>query len=184
MVMSFLYHRYWSMQANGVPHGEKWMSVGNNEMRKMISLYSILYCYGLSSWFRVRTNEPSFWSFRPYSLSPSLVRVCLMVALFISQFPIALPIRWSLEGQGLFHYTLAFTFRSESDGYQKTESLAITRYCYYCIWSCATLFTWLLYAGRDMEHLSYALGTKRGRVRDSSSWALFIKATFVIYSGD
>jgi len=41
MVISFLYHRYGSMQANRVRHGEKWMSVGNDGMGKLISLYSI-----------------------------------------------------------------------------------------------------------------------------------------------
>ena len=41
MVMSFLYHRYGSMQVIGVIHGEKWMSVGNDRMSKMISLYYI-----------------------------------------------------------------------------------------------------------------------------------------------
>ena len=40
MVMSFL-HGYGSMQANGIPHGEKWTSVGNDGMSKMASLYSI-----------------------------------------------------------------------------------------------------------------------------------------------
>ena len=32
MVMSFLYHRYGSIEANGVIHGEKWISVGNDGM--------------------------------------------------------------------------------------------------------------------------------------------------------
>ena len=42
MVMFFLYDRHGSMQANGVIHGEKWMSMGNDEMSKMVSLYSRL----------------------------------------------------------------------------------------------------------------------------------------------
>ena len=41
MVMSFLCYRYGSMQVNGVIHGEKLTSVGNDVMSQMISLYSI-----------------------------------------------------------------------------------------------------------------------------------------------
>ena len=48
MVVSFLYHRYGSMQANGVIDGEKWMSVGNGGISMVISLYSI-YPHVLSS---------------------------------------------------------------------------------------------------------------------------------------
>jgi len=50
MVMSSLRHQYGSMQANGVIHGEKWMSVGSDGMSKMISLYSI-YSHVLFSQF-------------------------------------------------------------------------------------------------------------------------------------
>jgi len=39
MVMSFLYYRYGSMQANGVIRREKWMSVGSDG--EMIPLCSI-----------------------------------------------------------------------------------------------------------------------------------------------
>ena len=39
MVMSFLLHRYGSTQANGVIHGEKQMSIGNERMSKMASLH-------------------------------------------------------------------------------------------------------------------------------------------------
>ena len=48
MVTPFLYHRHGSMQANGVIHGAKWMSVRNHGMIKMVSLYSIC-SYVLSS---------------------------------------------------------------------------------------------------------------------------------------
>ena len=47
--MSFNYHCYGSMQANGVIPGEKWMSVGNDGMSKIVSLYSMLCSYLLSS---------------------------------------------------------------------------------------------------------------------------------------
>ena len=40
MVMPFIYHGYGSMQANGITHGEKWISVGNDGRSKMVSLYS------------------------------------------------------------------------------------------------------------------------------------------------
>ena len=42
--MSFIYNRYRNMQANGVIHGEEWMSMINDEMSKTISLYA-LYSY-------------------------------------------------------------------------------------------------------------------------------------------
>jgi len=45
MVMSFIYNRYGSMQANGVIHGEEWMSIRNDEMSKTISLYPIFLCF-------------------------------------------------------------------------------------------------------------------------------------------
>jgi len=43
-----IYYSYGSMQANGVIHGDEWMSVGSNGMSKIISLYSI-YSYVLFS---------------------------------------------------------------------------------------------------------------------------------------
>ena len=46
MDLSFLYH-YKCMQRNGVMHRMKWMSVGNDGMVKMVSIYSIYSC-GLS----------------------------------------------------------------------------------------------------------------------------------------
>ena len=36
--------------------------------------------------------------------------------------------------------------------------------------------------GRDIEHMSHALGTKKSRDHDNSCRALLIKVTFVIYS--
>jgi len=48
MAMFFLYHRYGSMQANGAIHEEKWVSVGNDGVGKVISLYST-YSYVLFS---------------------------------------------------------------------------------------------------------------------------------------
>jgi len=42
VVLSFLYRYYEGMQVNGV-HGVKWMSVGNDGMVKMVSLYHTLY---------------------------------------------------------------------------------------------------------------------------------------------
>jgi len=43
MVVSFLCHRYGSMQENWVMRGEKRMSVENDGMGEKISLYSTLY---------------------------------------------------------------------------------------------------------------------------------------------
>jgi len=36
MVMSFLCHRYMSIQANGVIHEEKWVGVGDNGMGQVV----------------------------------------------------------------------------------------------------------------------------------------------------
>ena len=41
-LLSFLYHYYEGMQVNGVVHEVKLMSVGNDEIVKMASLYSII----------------------------------------------------------------------------------------------------------------------------------------------
>lgn len=41
MVISFLYYYYRSTQANGVIHGEKWMSMGGDGTSKIISLHNI-----------------------------------------------------------------------------------------------------------------------------------------------
>ena len=46
--MSFLYHRYGSMQANAVMHEVKWLSAGNDGTIKVVSLYFI-YSYVLFS---------------------------------------------------------------------------------------------------------------------------------------
>jgi len=43
VVLSFLYRYYEGIQVNGVVHGVKWMSVGNDGMVKMVSLYHTLY---------------------------------------------------------------------------------------------------------------------------------------------
>lgn len=43
MGKSFLYPYYESIPGDGVTHGMKWMSVGNNRMVKMVSLYPIYY---------------------------------------------------------------------------------------------------------------------------------------------
>lgn len=48
MVISFLYHRYGSMQANGAINRKEWMSVKNDAMSKVISLHS-MYPYVLFS---------------------------------------------------------------------------------------------------------------------------------------
>lgn len=60
MVMSFLYHGYRSMQANGITHGEKWIGVGNDGRSKMVSLYSIIYDYVSSTLYGMVTSERSF----------------------------------------------------------------------------------------------------------------------------
>ena len=39
------FYHYESMQGNGVMHGVKWMSVGNDEMVKMVFLYLIYSCF-------------------------------------------------------------------------------------------------------------------------------------------
>lgn len=42
MIMYFLYNWHGSMQANWLIHEEKWMSIANDGMGKMVSLYFIL----------------------------------------------------------------------------------------------------------------------------------------------
>ena len=79
----------------------------------------------------------------------------------------------------MFHtvYTPVFTVNLESDDISelshKLSTSLITRYR---IRSCATLFSWLLYVGTDMEHLNYRthLGLK-DRDHDNRCRALFIK---------
>ena len=40
MVMSFIYHYYGGTQANGVIHGERWMSVGSDGTSKTLYIYN------------------------------------------------------------------------------------------------------------------------------------------------
>ena len=45
MDSSSLHRNYESMQANGVVHGVKWMSAGNDGMVKVGSLHYLLLCF-------------------------------------------------------------------------------------------------------------------------------------------
>ena len=79
----------------------------------------------------------------------------------------------------MFHtvYTPVFTVSQKamyiSELSHKLSALLTT---WYRIRSCATLFSWLLYVGTDMEHLNYRthLGLK-DRDHDNRCRALFIK---------